>query len=419
MLTPTIESSGHLRTKSVKLILTPPGSIARSIHGLELPEEAGQAGNLAGIPMRSLASHGGSVLHTHRRINAVVVSLPREEAARFEEAVRKKGVRVEQSTRVYPLLKDTVAALGIPGFWEMQFTGSTVRCAVLDTGIDQSHPDFSGRIKLFKNFSSERAGDRVGHGTHVAGIIGGAGATYRGVAPEAELIVGKVLGMDGGDDTDVLAGLSWAAAQGVQVINLSLGGPGGPEDALCRECNALARDGILICAAAGNSGPDRSTIGSPGNASSVLTVGATDKDRKLAYYSSRGPVPGKRYTKPDLVCYGGGVDFNAACLYGTGITSAKSSQKAATPCDEGKLYTRMSGTSMAAPHVTGIAALFLDFLNRQQPSWNRKKKAQFVKKLLKGSTAPLEGEELTRHDVGAGFLDPLIALKQLAGANIP
>jgi subtilisin family serine protease len=409
----TARLPGIPRQNRVKLILTPPGQVPHSVHALEFPDGAASAGRRSGLSPRIVAHHGATILHTHRRINAIIVSIPHKEAVRFREAVGRKGFRVEDSQPVYPLLCDTLPALGIPRIRQSGHSGSSVLCAVLDTGIDQTHPDFSGRIRVFKNFSNEGAVDRVGHGTHVAGIVGGAGHKYGGMAPEVGLVIAKVLGQDGGDDTDVIAGLSWAADQGVQVINLSLGGPGGPDDPLSRECNALAREGMIICAAAGNSGPDRSSIGSPGNASGVITVGATDKDRRLAYYSSRGPVPGKRYLKPDILCYGGGVDFNAACLYRTGIVSTKSSRKSVTPCDQERFYTRMSGTSMAAPHVTGIAALFLDLLNKYQPSWNRKKKATLVRKLLRTCVVPLEEKGLTRWDTGAGFLEPQLALAQL------
>jgi subtilisin family serine protease len=310
------------------------------------------------------------------------------------------------------MLHETIPSLQIPRFWNHDFDGSSVRCAVLDTGIDAGHPDFAGRIKEQRNFSLEGNEDLIGHGTHVAGIVAGAGKIFRGVAPEVELVIAKVLGADGGDDTDVIAGLSWASRQNVDVINMSLGGPAGPDSALTRECDALSKEGFLICAAAGNSGPARSTISSPGNASGVITVGAVDKTRRLAAYSSRGPVEGKRYTKPDVVCFGGGVDFQAACLYRTGITSTKSSSMTSTNCDQKRFYTRMSGTSMATPHITGITVLLLDILNKFAPEWNRKKKAGFIKTLLRENTVPLEDSSLTRWDIGYGFLEPVQALEK-------
>jgi Subtilase family len=96
-------------------------------------------------------------------------------------------------------------------------------------------------------------------------------------------------------------------------MNLSLGGPGAPRSPLGREVDALAADGIIVCVAAANAGPDRSTIGSPGNARRALTVGAADKTGVLATYRSRGPVPGARYRKPHVIAIGGGVTPGTAC----------------------------------------------------------------------------------------------------------
>jgi hypothetical protein len=118
--------------------------------------------------------------------------------------------------------------------------------------------------------------------------------------------------------------MSWASGQDVAVMNLSLGGPGSPRSPLAREVDALVADGIIVCVAAGNAGPDRGTISSPGDARGALTVGAADKAGALAFYSSRGPVVGVRYRKPDVVAIGGGVTRGAACGYGAGIASARS-----------------------------------------------------------------------------------------------
>ena len=404
----TARKSGY-----AKLILTPSESVERSVHALEFPEEAQEVCSRCGLKESLLARYNASILHTHRRINAIVVQVPRKFNEPFKAALRRKGFEVTESKRVYPLLNETVPLLHVPVVWKTGFSGTSVTCAVLDTGIDQDHPDFAGRIQVYKNFHSESEEDFIGHGTHVAGIIGGAGNVYRGVAPEVKFVIAKVIGSDGGDDTDVLAGLSWSSRQNVEVMNLSLGGPGDPEDPVSRECGALAQEGFLLCVAAGNSGPDRSSIGSPANASGVITVGAVDKRKNLTQYSSRGPVPGKRYLKPDLVSFGGGIDFNSGCIYNDGIVSARSNRLVASLCDEKRLYTRMSGTSMATPHVSGIAVLLFDMLNRFASRWNRKRKARFIKKLLKESSIPLSDQKWTRWDVGSGFLDSAIALKKM------
>ncbi len=396
-----------------KLILTPRRRVGASINHQDDAEAAMEVCVECELPQRTLRSYSATVLHTHRRINAIVISVPKEQVTPLTRAMVRKGFGVELSRRVFPMLNDTVPALAVPKIWDAGYGGGSVRCAVLDTGIDREHPDFLERIVAFKNFSTEGSADRIGHGTHVAGIVCGAGSKFRGVAPDANLVVGKVLGQDGGDDTDVIAGLSWASKQGVQVMNLSLGGDGGPEDSLSRECNALVKEGFLICVAAGNSGPGRSTIHSPGSASGVITVGAVDKERSLTFYSARGPIPGKRYLKPDLLSYGGGVDQDSACFYKSGIVSTRSSGMRASLCDEPRLYTRMSGTSMATPHVTGIVSLLLDAVHRHAPEWDQKKKASLIKKILKESSVPLKDTTLSRWDTGLGLLEPSRAMELL------
>ena len=413
MITRNFRSQKVSGDDNQKLILTPPRRVTASVNHQEDPAAAMEVCMECGLPQSTLQSYGATVLHTHRRINAIVVSVPKKQVTPLTRALTRKGFQVELSRRVFPMLSDTIPALAVPEIWDAGFGGGSVRCAVLDTGIDREHPDFADRIVAYKNFNTEGPADRIGHGTHVAGIICGAGSKFRGVAPDAGLVVGKVLGMDGGDDIDVIAGLSWASKQDVQVINLSLGGDGGPEDSLSRECNALAKEGFLICVAAGNSGPGKSTIHSPGSASGVITVGAVDKKRSLTFYSARGPIPGKRYLKPDFVSYGGGVDQDSVCFYKLGIVSTRSNKMIVSKCDETRLYTRMSGTSMATPHVTGIVSLLLDAVNRHAPEWDQKKKALLIRRILKESAVALKDASLTRWDTGLGFLEPARAFSAL------
>src|SRR5205085_6396676 len=111
----------------------------------------------------------------------------------------------------------------------------------------------------------------------------------------------KALAANGGTEDTVLAAMSWASAQDIDVMNLSLGGPGGPGSPLAAEVDALTAQGIIVCVAAGNGGPAARTISTTGDARGALTVGAVDKRGALAEYSSRGPVAGVRYRKPDIV----------------------------------------------------------------------------------------------------------------------
>ncbi|WP_314622976.1 S8 family peptidase, partial [Streptomyces stackebrandtii] len=156
--------------------------------------------------------------------------------------------------------------------WESGYDGTGVKIAVLDTGVDKTHDDLRTQVVGEKNFSaSPDAVDRVGHGTHVASIAVGTGAksggTYKGVAPGAKVISGKVLDDDGyGDDSAVIAGMEWAAAEGADVVNLSLGSGDTPGiDPVEATVNKLtAEKGILFAVAAGNDGRfGAETVGSP------------------------------------------------------------------------------------------------------------------------------------------------------------
>jgi serine protease AprX len=296
----------------------------------------------------------------HRRANTVVLDVPPDRQAVLIEALRAIGIAARPPHPIQLLLNESVPLLHVPPLWDVGLRGTGIRIAIVDTGIDTNHPDLRDRIVAHADHTGAGEGDDVGHGTHVAGIAAGAGAVYRGLAPEASLVIAKALGANGGTEDMVLAAMSWASRQDIQVMNLSLGGPGAPRSPLGREVDALAAEGILVCVAAGNGGPGPGTISSPGDARGALTVGASDKHGAVAAYSSRGPVPGARYRKPDLVAIGGGVAGGRKCVYGNGIASARAAILANDPCAVPPRYVRMSGTSMASPQVAGICACCWD-----------------------------------------------------------
>ncbi|WP_329104140.1 S8 family serine peptidase [Micromonospora sp. NBC_01699] len=262
--------------------------------------------------------------------------------------------------KIHPVLDRSTAQIGAPAAWQAGFDGTGVRVAVLDTGIDPTHPDLTGRVALAQNFTdSADTTDHFGHGTHVAATVAGTGAgsggTRKGVAPGASLLVGKVLGDDGsGYESWIISGMEWAADEGAAVVNMSLGGgPTDGSDPLSQAVDRItAEDGTLFVIAAGNDGADYS-VGTPGVAPSALTVGAVDRDESLADFSSRGPRLGDEGLKPEITAPG--VDIVAARAAGTTM---------GTPVDD--LYTAASGTSMATPHVAGAAVL----LAQQHPDWS-------------------------------------------------
>lgn len=250
-------------------------------------------------------------------------------------------------------LEQSVPRIGAPVAWKRGYDGTGVTVAVLDTGIDATHPDVSASIVGQADFTGSPHGarDGHGHGTHVASTVLGSGAASKGlrkgVAPGAKLLVGKVCD-DNGEcpDDAIIAGMDWAAHSGAKVVNLSLGGePTDGTDPMSQALNELSRTtGTLFVVAAGNSGFVAKKVVTPGSADDALTVAAVDKDDEMAQFSNRGPRIGDGAAKPDIAAPG--VDIAAARAAGTAM---------GTPVDQ--YYTKASGTSMATPHVAGAAAI--------------------------------------------------------------
>jgi subtilisin family serine protease len=237
-------------------------------------------------------------------------------------------------------------AMGIPDAGDALGGGSKV--AVLDTGIDRSHPDVADRPGLTTQsfIEGEDADDGNGHGTHTSGTVGGPlqpaeGPRY-GVAPACELFVGKVLGDDGqGSDGEILSGIEWAIGNGCGVVSMSLGAATEADEPYSTVFEAVAQRamaaGALLVAAAGNESQRRSgvvaPVGHPANCPSIMAVGAIDASERVADFSSGtvGPV--------------GQVDVVAP---GVAVRSAWAGEPR---------YRALNGTSMATPHVAGVAAV--------------------------------------------------------------
>ena len=275
------------------------------------------------------------------------------------------------------VLRDT---LGLGTAW----SGRGVVVAVIDSGIEMS-ADFEGRVLRFYDFTGGRSAqttpfDDYGHGTHVAGTIGGSGALssnrdYRGLAPNVRFVVLKALDKNGaGYTSDVIRAVDFAVANrdrlGIDIINLSLGHPiyePAATDPLVQAVERAARAGVIVVAAAGNLGRNPETgltgyagITSPGNAPSAITTGALQTgttvkrgDDRIPDYSSAGPTWYDALVKPDLVAPGHNI-VAAAAKRGTLYKTYPNLRTADAD------YMRLSGTSMATAVTSGVVALMLE-----------------------------------------------------------
>lgn len=269
---------------------------------------------------------------------------------------------ISYDSKVYTLLD--IASPTIEAYFphDKGYMGEGVTLAVIDTGLAM-HSDLvkpNNRIVGFKDLVNDikEPYDDNGHGTHVAGIIAGNGFSsdgkYKGVAPEASILSIKAMDENGGAPTSrIIEAISYAIDTkddyNTKIINLSLGAPANSpsnKDPLCKAVEKAVKAGIVVVAAAGNSGPKEKTILTPGISHNIITVGAIDDKRTIdltddtiAPFSSRGPTL-EGIMKPDLLAPG--VNINS-------LSNSNLNE-----------YSSLSGTSMATPLVSGAVALLLN-----------------------------------------------------------
>ncbi|MGH2692216.1 MAG: S8 family peptidase [Actinomycetota bacterium] len=329
--------------------------------------------------------------------NAVTTTLTPAQLAQIAELDEVKIIRHERLDPV-TTMNESPRLIEVFEAWEdFGATGRGIKVAVLDSGVDKNHPALSGKVVDEVSTAGEPVGMPGNHGTHVAGTIASNDPIYRGIAYQADLINIKVLTAAGsGQPQSVIAGLEQAVRRGALVANLSLGWSeflhgwvcNDADCILCQAADNAVRLGVTVVVAAGNedsSAPaGKFNIRHPGAARRVITVGAVDKAKVLANFSSIGPSSGRlstgspaRLTKPDLS--GPGVGITSSVLGGG--------------------FAAFNGTSMASPHVAGVAALVLERNSGLRP--------RMVKKLLEDTCEPLP---FAPNQVGYGLVNAYAAL---------
>lgn len=395
-------------------LFNPAKLIAHVLNGTvdEVPVLVSHAGRANAAP----ATAGATVTNYLPSVNATAMTIEGDgqwwqqvragttvRAARTGALAGVEKIWLNELARIQ--LEDSVPQIGAEVAWELDYDGSGVTVAVLDTGIDANHPDVAGKVIGAVDFTDSPTGaaDGHGHGTHVAATIAGSGDASAGlrpgVAPGASILVGKVCNDGGSCPNDaIIAGMEWAAQSGAQVVNMSLGGgPTDGTDILSQAVNALSLEhGTLFVIAAGNSGPGASTVAAPSVADEALSVAAVDKSDEMADFSSRGPRVGDGALKPEIAAPGVGII--AARAAGTAM---------GTPV--GDHYTTASGTSMATPHVAGAAAI----VAQQHPDLSGRQ----IKALLMNTALDL-GHDVNAQGVGRVDLSRAVDPSVFSDGNV-
>ncbi len=378
---------------------------------LVIDEPAFQSTSFRNIVTNSLERMSSvKVVKTYQKLPIIVVEADGKELTSIARLTGIKAIfedrfvqlidpdwKPEKTVAVVPQWFGSEGTVGAFALHNMGINGSGVTVAIIDTGIDKTHPDLDDfdnnpstndpkvvSEASFIDFDGDgnpdvNPDDDIGHGTHVAGTVA-ANGNLIGMAPGAALMNAKVLYYGGAMLSWIVNGVDWAMNNGADIISMSLGGgPGFPEILLTSIVETAWDQGIVVTVAAGNSGPGENTVSAPGSASKIITVGASDVFNTTIFFSSRGSSPWGR-VDPDVVAPG--VEILSTLPDGT--------------------YGIYSGTSMATPHVAGAAALLL--------SANPNLTNEDVKRLL---IATAQNQNEPANTQGAGRIDVLRAYQEM------
>lgn len=344
-----------------------------------------------------LANCRGHILRELPLVNGVLVLVDEEEIADVQALAQSRSgvVRVEDDIDIElayevgkvqwgPRFREDVP-WGVKriNIGDASQTGNGVNVGILDTGVDSRHPDLAGNIK--GGYSAiariDSASDDNGHGTHVAGTIGALQNSIGvlGVAPRANIYAIKVLDAKGsGKLSSLIDGIGWCVEKGIKVVNMSLSSS--TENQTFRDMVQSARKaGITMVCAAGNRGPGSNSVGYPAKYVESIAVAAIDENNNIANFSSRGR---------EISISAPGVDILSTW--------------------PGKQYRKSTGTSMAAPHVTGAVALLLEADPSLSPA--------DIKSLLQASADRLDG--VSSDEQGAGVLNVSQALSRVSKKRV-